>query len=116
MRWQIEKVFQQITEVFALDQLLGCTPQATVFQASLCLVIDNRVQVLRGAIAAGRLEPTPVARLSTAKIFTDLHEELLGWHRTPRREEWVGAIAVTLDAAVTWARVQSLLAKAWTPS
>src|SRR5258708_7760985 len=28
-RWQIETVFQQITEVFELQRLIGCTPQAT---------------------------------------------------------------------------------------
>ena len=40
-RWQIETVFQQITEVFELRHLIGSTPQATVFQASLCLVMYN---------------------------------------------------------------------------
>src|SRR5262245_22644902 len=37
-RWQIEQVFQQVTEVFGLRHLIGGTPGATVFQASLCLV------------------------------------------------------------------------------
>ena len=58
MRWQIENVFQQITEVFALDHLIGCTPQATVFQASLCLVIYNVLQLIRGYVATG--QPRPV--------------------------------------------------------
>src|SRR5262245_10264581 len=44
-RWQIETVFQQITEVFGLEHLIGCTPGATVFQASLCLVMYNVMQV-----------------------------------------------------------------------
>jgi hypothetical protein len=34
--------------VFELRHLIGCTPQATVFQASLCLVIDNVWQLIRG--------------------------------------------------------------------
>ncbi|QEG32030.1 Transposase DDE domain protein [Gemmata obscuriglobus] len=33
-RWQIENVFQQITEVFHLQRLIGCRPPATVFQAA----------------------------------------------------------------------------------
>jgi IS4 transposase len=45
-RWQIENVFQAITEVFALRHLMGCTARATVFQASLCLLMYNVLQVL----------------------------------------------------------------------
>jgi hypothetical protein len=114
-RWQIENVFQQITEVFALDHLIGCTPQATVFQASLCLVIYNVLQLIRGAIASGRPEPTAVAALSTEKIFLDLHEELVGLHRTLQEEEWLGWLHAPGNAAEVWARLQALLAKAWTP-
>jgi len=53
-RWQIEAVFQKVTEVFELRHLIGCTPQATVFQASLCLAMYNVLQVFRAAAAAGR--------------------------------------------------------------
>jgi hypothetical protein len=45
-RWGIERVFQQITEVFALRRLIGSTPQATVFQAAFCLLLYNRLVVL----------------------------------------------------------------------
>jgi hypothetical protein len=114
-RWQIESVFQQITEVFALDHLIGCTPQATVFQASLCLVIYNVLQVIRSAIAAGRPEPTRVAELSTEKIFADLHEELVGLHRTLQPGEWLGILRASLDAARVQARLRALLMGAWTP-
>src|SRR5690348_5633468 len=72
-RWQIENVFQAITEVFALRHLIGCTPQATVFQASLCLVMYNVLQVLRGYAAAVAPGPTEVEALSAEQIFTDLH-------------------------------------------
>lgn len=47
-RWQIESVFQQITEVFELRHLIGSTPQATVFQAALCLAVYNTLQLIRG--------------------------------------------------------------------
>jgi hypothetical protein len=57
IRWQIENVFQQITEVFELRQLIGTTPRATVFQASLCLVIYNILQVLRGYAALTAAHP-----------------------------------------------------------
>src|SRR5947208_2058086 len=81
LRWQIETVFQQITEVFELRHLIGCTPQATVFQASLCLVIYNALQLIRGYVATGRAEPVPLDELSTEKIFADLQEELVSVQR-----------------------------------
>src|SRR5262249_48507445 len=80
-RWQIENVFQAITEVSALRHLTGCTPQATVFQAALCLVIYNVLQVIRGYAAQTAPAPMPVEALSAEQIFTDLHEELVGLHR-----------------------------------
>ena len=38
-RWGIEQVFQQVTEVFGLQQLIGSRPEAAVFQAAICFVL-----------------------------------------------------------------------------
>lgn len=46
-RWGIERVFQQITEVFHLQTLIGTTPQGTVFQCAFCLLLYNLGQVVR---------------------------------------------------------------------
>src|SRR5262249_34212947 len=75
-RWGIARVFQQITEVFALQRLIGSTPQATVFQAAFCLVLYNMVQVVRGYIAAARPEPCLAETLSAEQIFYDVQREL----------------------------------------
>src|SRR6187455_3229781 len=80
-RWQIENVFQQITEVFSLRHLIGCSPGATVFQASLCLVIYNALQVLRGHAAVASPKALEVGELSAEQMFRDVREELLGLHR-----------------------------------
>ena len=40
-RWSIERIFQQITEVFHLQTLIGTTPQGTVFQCAFCLLLYN---------------------------------------------------------------------------
>jgi Transposase DDE domain len=115
-RWQIENVFQAITEVFELRHLIGCAPRATVFQASLCLVVYNVLQVLRGYAAASRPEPTAVASLSAEQIFVDLHEELLGLHRTVTPEELLGALRRPAGAAEVVDRLRALLGRAWTPA
>lgn len=113
LRWQIENVFQQITEVFALRQLIGCTPQATVFQAALCLVIYDVLQVLRGYAAQAGPAPVAVEELSAETIFADLHEELVGLHRVLRAEELLGCLPVPETATQVQTRLQELLPRAW---
>lgn len=46
-RWGIERVFQVITEVFALQHLIGTTPQGTLFQLAFCLLLYNLIQLVR---------------------------------------------------------------------
>jgi hypothetical protein len=115
-RWQIENVFQAITEVFELRHLIGCTPQATVFQASLCLVMYNVLQVLRGYAAAVAPGPTEVEALSAEQIFTDLHEELVGLHRVLGPEELLGCLPAPVPAEDVGSRLRALLGRAWSAS
>jgi hypothetical protein len=112
-RWQIENVFQAITEAFELRHLIGCTPQATVFQASLCLVMYNVLQVLRGYAAAVAPEPTEVEALSAEQIFTDLHEELVGLHRVLGPEELLAWLPAPAPAEQVGSRLRALLGRAW---
>jgi hypothetical protein len=75
MRWGIEKMFQKVSEVFSLRQLIGCTPKAAIFQSAFCLVIYNAIQVMRSYVAqAGNVATEEV---STAKLFEDVQEELV---------------------------------------
>ena len=76
-RWGIERVFQQITEVFNLKHLIGSTPQATIFKASFCLVLYNVLQVIREHIAFAQPKPCHPETLSTEQIFTDLKRQMI---------------------------------------
>jgi Transposase DDE domain len=132
MRWQIEAVFQEITEVFELRHLIGCTPKATVFQASLCLVIYNVLQLLRGhatvatrqreAEAARREEARgregPTARVddvSSEKVFLDLHEELISLHTTLQEEEILSCLPAPLPVGEARERLAERVDRAWSP-
>src|SRR5262249_2405562 len=115
-RWQIENVFQQITEVFELQHLIGCTPGATVFQASLCLVIYNILQVVRGYAAQASPEPVKVNELSTEKIFLDVHEELVALHRMLKGQRLLDVLPREDRAEAVQARLRVLLKQAWLPS
>lgn len=91
-RWGIEQLFQEVSEVFELRRLIGCTPKAGIFQAAFCLLMYNLVQVLKAYAAAdGQVEPA--AAVSTHNLFYDVKRELVCWThfdapvlRTPTRD------------------------------
>jgi hypothetical protein len=74
-RWSIERVFQQITEVFHLQTLIGTTPQGTVFQLAFCLLLYNLVQVVQAYVATAQARPVPT--ISTELLFADVHRQLV---------------------------------------
>jgi hypothetical protein len=74
-RWEIERVFQKIVEVFQLEHLIGSSPEATIFQASFCLVLYNLLQVMRAYLAAGQAG-LAADEVSMEKLFGDVTKEL----------------------------------------
>lgn len=115
MRWQIETVFQEITEVFELRHLIGSTPRATVFQASLCLVIYNILQLVRGYVASSRPEPVKVEEVSTEKIFEDMQEQLVSLHTVLSSEELVPFLKVPKTLDEMKQRLEARLGNIWSP-
>jgi hypothetical protein len=115
-RWRVGNVFPAITEVFELRHLIGRTPQATVFQASLCLVMYNVLQVLRGYAAAAAPGPVEAEVLSAEQIFTDLHEGLVGLRRVLGVGELRGCLPPPAPAEQALARLRALLGRAWSAS
>jgi hypothetical protein len=111
-RWEIERVFQKIVEVFHLEHLIGSTPEATIFQAAFCLALYNLLQVMRAFVAAGR-EGLAAESVSMEKLFEDVQAELTtlvvlfppatiaGWYAG----EWSSAEVV--------GRLERLLGGAW---
>ena len=87
-RWEIERVFQQIVEVFGLERLIGSTPQAAIFQFALCVLWYNVIQIVKHYLAIGG--KVPVTRVSGEQVFTDIRrqmvalDELTGLHGLTR--------------------------------
>ena len=73
-RWGIERMFQQVTEVFHLAVLIGGSPEATIFQFAFCLLLYNMIQVVRASLAAA--ERREAATISTEKLFLDVERQL----------------------------------------
>lgn len=115
IRWGIEQVFQQITEVFHLEQLIGSTPQATVFQAAFCLLLYNMIQVIKGTIAAAPGTPEPVAKISTELLFRDIQRQLTALTELADPAEVAACLPQALTEGEAIARLQALLAQVWTP-
>jgi len=78
-RWGIEQCFQQVTEVFGLEKLIGSTPRAVIFQAAFCLLLYNMAQVIRSYVAGDGNKP--VAQVSTENVFYEAKRELICWSK-----------------------------------
>jgi Transposase DDE domain len=76
LRWGIETMFQKVVQTFELRHLIGGSPEATVFQAVLCLLLYNVTLVVRNAVAedAGRDRNT----VSLELLFDDLRRQMTG--------------------------------------
>jgi hypothetical protein len=110
-RWGIERMFQQVTEVFRLQRLIGGTPQATVFQCAFCLLLYNVIQVVRAHVAVARgYEPE---RISTEKLFNDVQRELISWSVLVEPPVRVGGFEQPGTAPLITRRLRELLGSVW---
>jgi len=77
LRWEIECMFQKVTEVFDLQKLIGSTPNGMIFQSAFCFVMYNLIEVVRAYVAqaAGKA----VHEVSTEKLFDSVHKQLTAW-------------------------------------
>jgi hypothetical protein len=115
-RWRIERVFQQITAVFALRRLIGSTPQATVFQAAFCLLLYNLVQVVRGYIATAQPQRCCADEVSAEQLFYDVQRELTAVSvLVPPLMVVVTAYTEELSQEELCQRLHDLLDSVWTP-
>lgn len=86
-RWNIESVFQKISDVFHLTHLIGSSPKAVIFQAAFCMVIYNLLQVVQ-AIVADTQHRKP-SSISTYNLFKDLHKQLNGLFLFVAPAQWI---------------------------
>jgi hypothetical protein len=109
LRWGIEQVFQQVTETFALEHLIGCSPKAALLQLAYCLLLYDLVQLVKAYVAEdGKVLASAV---STYYLFHDIRRELVAWaYHTdgawPRRRR---------DEQRMRRRLRELLAGSWDP-
>ena len=110
-RWGIERMFQQVTEVFRLERLIGGTPQACIFQFAFCLLLYNLMQVVRAVIAEAK--PCVVDELSTEKLFDDVARHLTAWTVLFAPQQTVAYFSEVPTSAALSKRLQQLLSGVW---
>jgi hypothetical protein len=91
-RWRIERVFQEITEVFSLKRLIGSSAQATVFQGAFCLVLYDLIQVVRAYLAEGAPEVERTDEVSSEQVFYDVRRQLTAVYELVSVPEVVAAV------------------------
>lgn len=114
VRWGIESVFLTVSEVFHLKHLIGSHPQAIIFQASLCMMSYNVLQVLRGL--AAQTHKCATQDVSTHNLFSDLQHELIALHRLAKPDDLVAVLRQRVASLVDLrAYLSERLGQAWTP-
>jgi hypothetical protein len=117
-RWEIERVFQQITEVFSLERLVGSTPQATIFQASFCMVLYNLMQVVRAFVSIGREAAAAVETVEAVSVellFRDVHRQLTTLMVLFPAQSLAHWFVAESPADETRNRLSNLLGDVWRP-
>lgn len=110
-RWQIERVFQQVTEVFQLQRLIGSSPQAAIFQSALCFILYNLIQVIRGYVAkANRIAPETI---SSEMLFRDIHKQMSCYTELVTTLVPDRVLELPLEALVVRRRLTELLRGVW---
>jgi Transposase DDE domain len=110
-RWGIERMFQQITEVFGLEHLIGTRPEGVIFQFAMCLLLYNLIQVVRGEIAAG--VERPHEEISGEKLFEDVQRQMIAWSQVVEPEETVAHFQGEWTALRVRVRLSELLRGLW---
>lgn len=110
-RWGIERVFQQITEVFHLNRLIATTPQGTLFQLSFCLLLYNMIQVIRSYVAVGQGFSLEV--ISTELLFVDVSKQLVALNELVAVGRVVSLLPLACTAAAVGQRLRELLFGVW---
>jgi hypothetical protein len=106
-RWGIERMFQQVTEVFGLAHLIGTKPEGVIFQFAMGLLLYNLIQVVRGLIAVDVERPREA--ISGEKRFQDVERPMIAWSETVTLEETIAHFQGEWTAVRVKVRLSELL-------
>jgi len=110
-RWDVECVFQVVTEVFRLRELITSSPEGMLFQLALCFTIYNVTQIVKQYVA--QEAPCEPREISTEMLFRDVTEELIATSRILHPEQVEELIPEAHDPDHVRQRLSELLFGRW---
>ena len=111
LRWEIECMFQKVTEVFELQKLIGSTPQAMIFQSAFCLVLYNLIEVIRSHVAQGASRASE--QVSSEKLFDSVCRQLVAWNELGEPAHAAAYFHRPLEPRALKQKLQELLCGLW---
>lgn len=111
LRWTIENVFQKITEVFHLRQLISSSPKGTIFQCAFCLLLYNLIELERSYIAVAQGLETE--KISMENLFYSAHRHLISWTEMLPTQWTVAYFEKPMSAKQLIRRLHRLLDPLW---
>lgn len=111
-RWGIERVFQQVTEVFGLSHLIGSSPRASLFQFALCALWHNIIQAMKVLVAPGG--DIPDTKVSGENLFDDVKRQLIACDEVLTLSAAAAALEPEPSPEMLRERLITLLRPAWT--
>lgn len=113
-RWNVENLFQQITQTFQLRHLFSTQPQGMLLQLVLTLLMYNVIQIVKCILSVKAKQP--LESISTTMLFRDVQEELISVTRVLTAESVSSLIETFAMAELTRRKLEELLASTWRPS
>ncbi len=110
-RWDIEQLFQRVTEVYCLNEWISSTPKATIFQAAYCFFLSNTILTVRAFVAKSQ-EMAP-EEVSEYQIQYDVRAELTAWSKMLDTDSTSEVLGVIMTPKRLRQYLQRLLATAW---
>lgn len=110
-RWDIERVFSDITTTFGLRHLIGTRPEAGLFQAAFCLVLCGAVCAARHHIAAAQRRAAE--SVSLEMLWRDVRADLTAAFRMIPVRRLVERIERGMTTEQARARLAELLGACW---
>jgi Transposase DDE domain len=110
-RWDIEELFQRVTEVYCLTKWISSTPQATIFQAAYCFFISNTIVAMRAFLA--NAQETEAAAVSEYQIQYDVRAELTAWSKMMNVEQSLELLGDVMTPKRLVQCLRRLASQAW---
>ncbi|OWK37367.1 transposase [Fimbriiglobus ruber] len=110
-RWDIEGLFQEVTDVFHLRNLFSTTPQGMLFQLTLCFLMCNVLQTVKQSIA--RHQTRDAKTISSEMLFRDVQEELIAAAKLLSADVIADLVPVFPTADALRAYLDGLLKGCW---